>query len=296
MSDPSSPAAAAAPLVRLREAEARLLARRARAPAMADAVAEALREAVGGTVPKAFAAGGARLAATVERHGKSFGAAAEPAYHNRHHQAEATLVMGWLAGAARQAGHCDPRQAALCVLAMAGHDLLHAGEVNASAGELERRSANAALALLGDLPAADLEEIRRLILATDPAAPAPIDVAGRLTREADLFGSLTPTLGWSLSAAMARECADAGLQEGEDYATFRGRLALLRAQPEPTEAAIALGLHAGCEAQIAALPAAARGAATPEQAAALLDSLPPAEAAARYRDALRAVGLPELPA
>jgi hypothetical protein len=277
-------------------AEARLLARRAAAPDLLGAAAEALRDACGAAAPPGIIAAAERIAMAVEAHGASFPPGAEPAYHDRHHQAEATLAMGWLAAEARAAGLIDAPAAALCVLAMLGHDLLHDGDARAAPGSLEARSAEAALALLPDLPAAHRAEIRRLILLTDlhAAAPRTDDAAGRLVREADLFGSLTPCLGWRLSHALALEETRSGQPDAARIATYAGRLTLLRSLPEPTPASAVLGLHAACTVQHGAL-ARATGAPTAEAGAAALDRMP-AEAARRcYVAAMAALGMPGLP-
>lgn len=279
----------------LRQAEARMLTRRLGHADPAGAVAEALREAGDGRVPPALAAAGARIGAAVEAHGTGFAPGTEPDYHDRHHQAEATLAMGWLAGMARRAGLIDAHTALLGVLAMAGHDLLHDGNGTVAPGTLEARSADATLALLPGLPEPDRAEIRRLILLTDLHAPAPADLLGRLAREADLFGSLTPCLGWRLSAALAREILRCGMRGADTIATHAGRLALLRAVPAPTDAARRLGLGEARDMQIAAM-ADAGSPISPEAGAAALDRLPPEEARRRYRAALRARGMPDLPA
>lgn len=203
--------------------------------------------------------------------------------------------MGWLAREARRAGHLDVRGAGLCVLAMAGHDLLHDGCAPIHPGALEQRSAAAALDLAADLPETDRTEIRRLILLTDVRRPPPQDLRGRLARESDMFGSLTPTLGWQLSRAIATECQRSRIPGGERIATFGGRLLLLRAQPMPTAAFVSLGPPAGCALQIAAMAQAAGAMATAEEGADFLDALPPAEAHRRYEAALAALGLPNLP-
>jgi len=292
--------AAAAPgrsarLAALRAAEAVLLARRTRPADMAASVAEALRLAHGAPVPADLVAAGQRIAAAVAAHGASFAPGAEPAYHDRHHQAEATLCAGWLARAAREAGQLSARRAALCVIAMAGHDLLHDGSVDGPSGLLEARSAAATLALAHDLPAAEREEIRALILVTDAAQPAPVATAPVLMREADLFGSLTPCLGWRLSRALAREWQAANHAEASKIACFAGRLELLRRLPGFSAAAVAQGLAEARAVQIEAL-ARAGDAPTPEASAALLDAMSAEAAQARYCAALTALGLPVLPA
>jgi hypothetical protein len=282
------------PLRALRAAEARLLARREGPADPEDAAVEALATAFGAPAPADLLAVGRAIAAAVEAHGASFAAGREPAYHGRHHQAEATLAAGWLAAEAKRAGLLDERRAGLFVLALAGHDLLHDGSADAPPGTLERRSAEVTTGLTDALPRAEREEITRLILLTDPTVPPPRDLAGLLTREADLFASLTPCLGWRLSEALAREWEAAGIAGATRVATHAGRLALLSLVPPMTPPAVALGLEAVRRLQIAAL---ARGgeAATAEQGAARLDALPREAGRARWLAALAALGLPELP-
>ncbi|WP_149541099.1 hypothetical protein [Siccirubricoccus phaeus] len=278
------------PLVRLRTAEAQLIARRAAPPEPAAAVAEGLAAACG-EVPAGFAAAGQAIAAAVAAHGASFPPGGEPAYHDRHHQAEAMLCAGWLAREARRAALLDTRQAGLCVLAMAGHDLLHEG-LAAPQGALEQRSAAAADRLAATLAPPDRAELTRLILETIPEAPPAGDLAAALVREADLFGSLTPCLGWRLSRALAREMAQAGIPGAARIATHAGRLAFLAAAPGMSPPAVALGLDAARQAQLAAFRSLA---ATAEAGAALLDALPEEAGRQRWRAALRGQGLPELP-
>jgi hypothetical protein len=283
----------AAPLNRLRAAEAQLLARRDGPADPAGAAAAALVLACGEPAPADLRAVGLAIGAAVAAHGAGFAPGQEPAYHDRYHQAEAAIAAGWLAGEARRAGLLDGRQAGLCVLAMAGHDLLHDGDAAAPPGTLERRSAEATASLAEALPAAEREEITRLILLTDLAAPPPHDLAGRLVREADLFGSLTPCLGWRLSRALEREVAAAGVAGKAHIADHVGRHALLSLLPAMTPAAAALGLDVVRRLQLAAL-ARAGNAATAEQGAARLDALPPEARQARWRAALLALGLPAL--
>jgi len=283
-----------APLLRLRAAEAQLLARRKGPPDPEAAAAAALRLAFGDAVPADLAAVGLAIGAAVEAHGAAFAPGTEPPYHDRHHQAEATIVAGWLAGEARRAALLDGRHAGLCVLALTGHDLLHDGNAAAPPGTLERRSAEVARSLTATLPEAERDEITRLILLTNLAVPPPHDLAGRLVREADLFGSLTPCLGWRLSRALGREFAAAGLGNTMHVADHVGRHALLTLPPPMSPPAEALGLEAARGLQLAAL-ARAGEAASAELGAARLDALPPDVAQARWQAALVALGLPALP-
>jgi hypothetical protein len=281
-------------LDRMRAIEAQLLARRDGAPDPQAAVEEALAAVCGEAVPAEIAAAARATATAVEAHGAAFPPGAEPAYHDRYHQAEATLCAGHLAAEALRAGLLAPRAAALVVLAMAGHDLLHDGTAGEAPGALERRSAEATARLATMLPEADRAEVVRLILATAPDA-APDDLAGRMVREADLFASLTPDLGWRLSRALAAELRAARLPGAGIVASHAGRFVLLDRLPPMTPPAVALGQEATRQAQLAALRRAGHAACAAEGAE-RLDAMPPAEAGACWAAALAACGMPDLPA
>ena len=273
----------------LASAEQRLLARRAGAPDMPAAVRMALREATGSDgSPRPMGSAAIAIAEAVERHGAAFPPGQEPAYHDRHHQAEAALAMGWLAGAARRLGLMDAAQAELAVAAMAAHDLLHDGRMHAERGLLERRSADlaAGIAAQAGVDDAGITALRRIVLATtwpweEKEAP---DLACRLAREADLFGSALPVLGPRLSRLLAVELAAAGQPSPEDVAGHVARVALLRLLPPASAPARILGLAAAREAQIETYAGAARRLAldppTPEAAAAALDAMDAADAEA----------------
>jgi hypothetical protein len=273
----------------LAEAERLLTARRTGAPDVPAATRLALATATGSPVALGHAWDTAlAIAEAVERHGAAFPPGAEPAYHDRHHQAEATIAMGWLAGAARRLGLLDGPQAELAVAAMAAHDLLHDGRVHAERGVLERRSAQAAagIAAARGLEAARVEELRRIVLATTwPWSEAEgLGLSCHLAREADLFGSTLPRLGPRLSRLLAVELAMAGQPSPEGIAGHAARVALLRILPPASAPAQALGLDAARGAQIAAYEGAARrlGIAppTPEAGAAALDAMDMADAEA----------------
>lgn len=276
------------------QAEAEMIRRRARPADMRAAVAAALAAALcGEPLPAGAAAAGALIAGAVAAHAASFPPGGEPAYHNQHHQAEAALAMGWLCAEARRLALLDAPAAAAGVLAMAGHDLQHDGSVP-PLGRLEARSAalTAALAAQAGLGPDIQDRIRRVILATDPARIAAgldaDDPLCRLAREADLFGSLTPELGWRLSAALDRELRAAQSVPAPPPGSFAGRLRLLRMHRAFTPAARNLGMEASVCAQRAALARLGEG--DPEVGAARLDALAPARARADYRAALTAAG------
>jgi hypothetical protein len=274
-------------------AEARFLAQREGPANPPDAAAEALLLASGEPVPADLLAVGLAIGAAVSAHGASFPPGLEPAYHGQHHQVEAAIAAGWLAGEARRASLLDARHAGLCVLALAGHDLLHDGNAVAPHGTLERRSAEATATLTTLLARDERDEITRLILLTDPTLPSPSDLAGQLVREADLFGSLTPCLGWRLSEALAQEAAAAGVANAGRIASYAGRCALLTLLPSMSPPAVSLGLEAIRQLQRTAL-ARAGAAETAEEGAARLDAMPAATARTLWHAALEAVGLPAL--
>jgi hypothetical protein len=270
-------------------AQCALTARRRGPPDLASACEQALRDATGapaGDTPEARTA--RAIAAAVERHGASYPLGCEPAYHDRHHQAETILAMGWLAGLARRLGFLTAREAALSVAAMAGHDLLHDGSAGGQRGALERRSADTAAAIgaAEGLDPDGIAMIRRIIMATTwpwEEAEAP-DLPCRLAREADLFGSAMPQLGPRLAHRLVRELAAAGQPDAGAVASHAARLALLRTLPSASPPAIMLGLAATRAEQLAAYGAVARllklEDPSAEAAAAVLDDLDPADAEA----------------
>lgn len=276
-----------------RQAEAKMIRRREQPADMREAVSKALAEALcGEQPPQGAVAAGQAIADAVAAHAASFAPASEPAYHDQHHQAEATLVMGWLCATACRLGLLAPTAAASGVLAMAGHDLQHDGSMPPP-GVLEARSAALTVALAGraGLDATALGTIRRIILATDPArAPAERphdDLLCQLAQEADLFGSLAPVLGWRLSQALAEEEHAARQQPNPPIESFAGRLLLLRTHRTSSPAARRMGLAEAVADQIAALEAFGDGDA--EQGAAQLDTQPREQACADYLAALATV-------
>jgi hypothetical protein len=287
---------AGTPRAVLRQAEALLLRRREQAPDTHGAVADALAQLGDASATMPAAQRAARgIADAVLRHAAGFAPEPEPAYHDVAHQAEATLAMGWLCAAARARGLLTARQTVAGVLAMAGHDLLHPG-LPAAPGVLEARSADLSVAIAAEagLDAGVCDDIRRVILATDPLRPpeqrAGDDLLARLGQEADLFGSLTPGLGWRLSAALAREWAAAGLRGDPAVDSYAGRLRWLRGLRRATEPGRVFGLDVAVADQIAATEACGGGDAA--AGAARLDAMAPAAARALWRTALAEVGAP----
>jgi hypothetical protein len=247
--DGTTPADGLPPSQAWRALERVLLARRAGPPDVAAAAEAALAAAWGGTPPADLPAARAarRIAAAVEHDGAVRAAAGrEPAYHGRHHQAEATLVMGWLAGTARRLGHMRPEDAVLCVAAMAAHDLGHPGRDDGPRGTLEAQSADLGgrIALAAGLPEDEVRRLRAVVLSTTwPWRPEEeAGIAGRLAREADLFGSALPVLGRRLGRLLGQELAAAGRDEAAQAVVSReGRRRLLGLLGPGSPAAQALG-------------------------------------------------------
>jgi hypothetical protein len=278
------------PLARLRGTESEMLQRRAAPPDMAQAVDTALALALG-TTPVDVARAGGVIAQAVTAHAAAAPEAGEPAYHSQYHQAEATLAMGLLCAEARRLGLLNAEHAAAGVLAMAGHDLQHDGSLPPP-GTLEAHSAalTVALATQAGLSAAMCGHIHRVILATDPHRPETQcrqdDLLCHLAQEADLFASLTPELGWTLSGALEQEVRAARGAPQPPIDSFSGRMRWMRALRPFSVPAQALGLAASVEAQLAALQALGEGDA--EAGAARLDALPKNQATAAYQAVLKA--------
>lgn len=282
-----------------RAAERLLIERRGRPPDVAAALAEAVAAACGtvapGHVPLRAAAA---IAAEVDRFGAAFPPGAEPRYHDRHHQAEATLVMGWLCGLARRAGLLDAEEALIGIAAMAAHDLHHPGRPATRPREHEEVSAAAAagIAAAEGASAAWCAALRRVVMATampQPADTEQVPLLHRLAHEADVFGSAMPHLGRTLSALIGEELARAGDPAAARVTTHAGRLAFLSAIPPLTDAAASLGLGAVLAWQRDAYGrcAHALGAgSTAEEGAAALDAQPAGAAEAMFSAALAAAG------
>ncbi len=252
----------------------------------------------------ALHAAGAMIAAAVEAGPRG---SAEPAYHNRHHAAEATLAMGWLCRAARDLELISDVQAALGVVAMVGHDMDHDGST-AGGGVLEARSWAAVrpLAAEAGLGGATLAALGDIILATDPAlvainaarvrgeAPAgPLgagqDVLRVLANEADVFASMLPRLGPCLSRLLAEEWRPSGNPALLRVGTAAGRCAFLRAYPAMSGPAVSLGLEASRTRCLDAYAAVARGAGqgdTAEAGCSVLDAMGAEAARDAYAAAL----------
>lgn len=283
------------PAEAMRVAEARLAWSRERAPDVPGALAEAAASACGeaGLCHPAF-----RPAAAIAREVQSFGAAfppgEEPPYHDRHHQAEATLAMGWLCGRALEAGALDLDSAMLGIAGMVAHDLHHPGRPATRPRGHEERSAATAVALAAREGAGEAwcEALRGVILATampQPPETEPVPLLHRLAHEADVFASALPRLGRRLSALMAEELRRAGVPGASAAASHAGRHAFLSAIGRPTGPAVSLGLAAtlACQHEAYRRCALSLGAGDSAAAgAAALDSSPPQVAEALFSAAL----------
>ena len=165
------------------------------------------------------------LAQELEQHGQQLGPD-EPPYHNRLHFADALVCLTALL--LKQRAMSPEAQAkglswaeGLMLLAMLGHDAWHPGRRNASAAELERRSAEAVTDRMAQagLALSAQREVGALILATaldvEPTptqASAPfemsaLDSRAMLVREADVLASALPRFGGQLTQALADEWA-----------------------------------------------------------------------------------------
>ncbi len=231
----------------------------------------------------------------------------ELAYHNRHHFSEATLAMGWLCAIALARGTISLHQAVLGVVAMVGHDFGHDGSWNQT-GALEEHAADAvaAIAAAADVCAEDRLALRGIILAT--ALPAVLqnkalaaereraghrqsglDAVHLMASEADVLTSLMPGLGCRLGHALAAEWAANPGSPPLDPASFTGRIAFLRLHDYLSDASIELGLLRLHVSQVMAFRQLAvhwGQAAQAEAGAAILDRLPPRQAARAFAAAM----------
>jgi hypothetical protein len=226
-------------------------------------------------------------------------ARAEPPYHDRHHFAEVVRAMAALLVEARRLNLVDASHAAIGLVAMVGHDLDHDGSCVARTPSLEsiaaahadRLAAEAGLgpearALLGHVimgtTTAEVGANARRAAGQLPPGPfgAQGDLLRALANEADGAASLTPTLGWRLSDALASEWQDEMPEMAARVASCAGRLTFLTHFPIFSAPATALGFPRVRDAQVEAMALAA-GTASARDGAALLDRLDPVEARAR---------------
>ncbi len=208
----------------------------------------------------------------------------EPAYHNRHHVAEAVVAMEMLCRTACDLGLLERRLADLGVLAMLGHDLGHDGSL-AVPGTLEQRAAAGVAALAAGLDASERAVLHHVILATDPTTvpvnlsrarcvdATPLDRLTALANEADVLASLLPVLGLTLAELLATEWRPHDPARAAGVVSFAGRSQFLGVYASPTPAGQCLGLQRCIGRQIAVI--------TPD-----LDRLPRPEAVARFHATL----------
>ena len=231
----------------------------------------------------------------------------ELAYHNRYHFSEATLAMGWLCGIARARGMITLHQAALGVVAMVGHDLGHDGSWNQT-GELEALSAGAVAAIAASVGVGpdDQMALRGVVLATALNAvrenkiraadreraghrQVGVDALHLIASEADVLTSLMPGLGCRLGHALAAEWAANPGTPPLDPSSFTGRVAFLRLHDYLSDASIELGLLRMHVSQVMAfrqLAVRCGLVAEAEAGAAILDRLPPRQAARIFTAAM----------
>ena len=231
----------------------------------------------------------------------------ELAYHNRYHFTEATLAMGWLCAIARARGMITLHQAVLGVVAMVGHDFGHDGSWNQT-GELEEISATAVAAIAASVGVGpeDRMALRGIVLATalntvreNKIRAAERERAGHrqvgvdalhlIASEADVLTSLMPGLGCRLGHALAAEWAANPGTPPLDPASFTGRVAFLRLHDYLSDASIELGLLRMHVSQVMAFRQLAvrwGQVAKAEAGAALLDRLPPRQAARIFTAAM----------
>jgi hypothetical protein len=289
---------------RLAAVEAEFFALRARPADLPAAFLAGVEEATAGAVPEDLRAAGMLLANVVTRTTRPL------LYHNAHHFAETTLVMGWMCRLALNDGKLHPRNAALGVIAMVGHDYLHDG-APPDGGRLEALAADASLKVLHEggrgLSDPDAAVVRAVILGTDPtlvkenaaraAGKAPtgplgedVDLLIALANEADVFASFLPDMGPRQSLLLAREWSAGGHLRSMGVMGFANRLAFLRTYDRLTPMSRRMGVAELRARQFAAFTCGGGLldlGGTPEEGAAALDALEPEEARERFTACLR---------
>jgi hypothetical protein len=244
--------------------EAAFAERRDRAPALGDAYREALdhvtRGAALAAIEATLAEAGHVLAHVIDQAAPPV----EPAYHNRHHMAEATLAMAMLCREAMAQGLLSRRDALVGIVAMVGHDMHHDGSC-AAPGVMEARSRQAVENIMATagVVAPLVHATGSVIAATDPTRlqanrlRAQRDTGGEailpmLANEADVFASVLPSLGPRLSILLAEEWRAAGRSDLLPAGVTAARSIFLRAYPPFSPAAQALGLEDARAASLAA--------------------------------------------
>lgn len=279
--------------------EAEFLERRDRPPDLGGAIADAW--AMLPPAPPSARAAAAAIERVIAAHANGH---SEPPYHDRYHFAEVIRAMAALLVQARHQGLIDAHHAAIGLVAMVGHDLDHDGSCVARTPSLEAVAATRAdvLAAEAGLDAMARALLGHVIMGTTTAEvaanarraagllpPGPFgaqaDLLRALANEADGAASLTPTLGWRLSDALAEEWRDEAPDMAERVTSCTGRLTFLTHFPAFSKPATALGFTRVRDAQVEAMAVAA-GAVSPREGAAWLDRLDPVEARARLAHAV----------
>lgn len=279
--------------------EADFLERRAAVPDLAGAIADAW--AMLPPAPPQAHAAAAAIERVIAAHANNH---AEPPYHDRYHFAEVVRAMAALLHQARQLGLLDADHAAIGLVAMVGHDLDHDGSCVARTPSLESIAATRAdaLAAAAGLDARARALLGHVIMGTTTAEiganarraagllpPGPFgaqaDLLRALANEADGAASLTPTLGWRLSDALAEEWRNEAPDMADRVASCTGRLIFLTHFPAFSKPATALGFAPVRDAQVEGMAVAA-GAPSPREGATRLDRLDRTEARARLARAV----------
>ncbi len=235
--------------------------------------------------------GGLAIAAEADREGPS------PAYHDRRHFAESVIAAGMLAREEFKGDPSGPELSLLLLSAMAGHDILHDGTVNAPGKMLEAISAARCAEILRGSGVGEgaIAIVQSVILGTEFGKEAgenkrrygagPLDALRTLANEADIAFSCHPAVGPKLGELLAREWEAIGHPAAKGCATWKGRLFFLEsaAGELKSRAAGALGLEASRKAQIEALRT---------LGADRLDGMEPEQARSRVEAALSAAPAP----
>ena len=186
-------------------------------------------------------------------------------YHNRTHVHDVLRSLSLLLST-KEAG-LNAADRLVLMIAMIAHDLGHDGQVNSFPYELESRSWCLVAPTLrsAGLRAAQMEQVRAIILATDPQGYAKLAAPGAsgtwpgraLAVDADLFASCLPRYGFRAGWRLCKELQSAGLggPATDKLATLNGRAAFLRHVPVLSGAAKSLGLPFLIESQLAAIEA-----------------------------------------
>lgn len=168
----------------------------------------------------------------------------EPKYHNRLHTADVITTMALqMAIEAKLSGKYESDWLAAGLLAAAGHDFMHSGQVNAAKFQIEMLSCKYMRPFLTKqaVPELWVQRIETAIVRTDFTLTPQnhqlvqgVDFEWNqawlnvLLNEADILPSSTPVLGQSLSQALSLEWMLIGYEAYKTVATVQGREAFLR--------------------------------------------------------------------